>query len=340
VVKLLIGTLVIGLIVIYVGYRKLYKPNVHIEKENKQSYLYIHTGSNFEQVVNTLTTFKYLRDVKSFELIAGKMNYTTHIKPGRYLIKNGMSNRELIGMLRSGKQVPVEVVLQNVRLKSRLASDLSKQIEPDSLSIIRFLNDDIFLSKYGFNSQTILAMFIPNTYEFYWNSSVRDVFEKIHNEYERFWNEARMKKCESIGKNPVEVSILASIIEEETAKSDEKPIIAGLYLNRLNKGMLLQADPTVRYALGNFMIKRVLDKYKAIDSPYNTYKYQGLPPGPICIPSIVTIDAVLDHQQNEYLYMCAKEDFSGYHNFARTLEQHNLNAQRYQKALNKARMFR
>jgi UPF0755 protein len=243
-------------------------------------------------------------------------------------------------MLRAGKQVPVEVVLQNVRLKRKLASDLSKQIEPDSLSIWRFLNDDIFLSKFGFNTQNILAMFIPNTYEFYWNTSVEDLFEKMHNEYKKFWNETRINKCESIGITPIEASILASITEEETVKNDEKPIIAGLYLNRIKKGMLLQADPTVRFALGNFGIKRVLDKYKEINSPYNTYKHAGLPPGPICIPSIVTIDAVLNHQQNQYLYMCAKEDFSGYHNFARTLEQHNLNAQRYQKALNKARMFR
>jgi UPF0755 protein len=236
--------------------------------------------------------------------------------------------------------VPVEVVVQNARLKRKLASDISKQLEPDSISIMRFLNDDIFLSKLGFNAQNILVMFIPNTYECYWNISVEDWFEKMNNEYKKFWNESRTKKCESIGISPVEASILASIIEEETVKNDEKPIIAGLYLNRIKKGMLLQADPTVRFALGNFMIKRVLDKYKEINSPYNTYQHAGLPPGPICIPSIVTIDAVLNRQKNEYLYMCAKEDFSGYHNFARTLEQHNLNAQRYQRALNKAKMYR
>ena len=338
--KIVVGTLVTGLIVIYIGYRKLYTPNVHIEKNVRQTYLYIHTGSTFEQVLSSLTDNKYLRNVKSFEWMAVKMNYTNHIKPGKYLIKNGMSNRELIGMLRLGRQVPVEVVLQNVRLKRKLAADLSKQIEPDSLSIWRFLNDDIFLSKFGFNAQNILVMFIPNTYEFYWNTSVEGLFEKLHGEYKKFWNEERITKCESLGITPIEASILASIIEEETAKNDEKPIIAGLYLNRIKKGMFLQADPTVRYALGNFGIKRVWGKYKEIKSPYNTYLNAGLPPGPICIPSIVTIDAVLNRQPNEYLYMCAKEDFSGYHNFARTLEQHNLNAQRYQKALNKAKMFR
>ena len=197
--KVVVGAMVIGLVVIYIGYRKLYKPNVRIAKESKQTYLYIHTGSTFEQVLGTLTDCKYLCDVKSFEWMAVKMNYSTHIKPGRYLLKNGMSNRELIGMLRSGKQVPVEVVLQNVRLKRRLASDLSKQIEPDSLSIYRFLNDDIFLSKFSFNEQNILAMFIPNTYEFYWNTTIADLFERMDNEYKKFWNETRIKKCENIG---------------------------------------------------------------------------------------------------------------------------------------------
>ena len=270
--------------------------------------------------------------------MAVKMNYPSHIKPGRYLLKDGMSNRELLGMLRSGKQVPVELILQNGRFKTKLASDLSKQIEPDSLSILRFLNDDIFLSRFGFNSQTILAMFIPNTYEFYWNTSVDEVFDKIHIEYKKFWNESRTKRSNDIGLNPIEVSILASIVEEETVKNDEKPTIAGLYINRINKGMMLQADPTVRFALGNFGIKRVWGKYTSIDSPYNTYRNLGLPPGPICIPSIASIDAVLNYKQSEYIYMCAKEDFSGHHNFARTLEQHNINAQKYQKALNKARV--
>jgi len=338
--KLVIAALVVGLIVIYFGYRKIYKPNVRIELQDKQAYLYVHTGATFEQVLSTLTGYKYLCDVKSFEWMAVKMNYPSHIKPGRYLLKNGMSNRTLLNMLRSGKQVPVEMVLQNARLKRKLASDFARQIEPDSLSILRFLNDDIFLSRFGFNTQTILAMFIPNTYELYWNTSVEDLFERMHNEYKKFWNVTRTKRSDNIGLSPVEVSILASIVEEETIKNDEKPVIAGLYINRIHKGMRMQADPTVRFALGDFSIKRVLDKYKGIDSPYNTYQKAGLPPGPICIPSVASIDAVLNYKQNEYLYMCAREDFSGYHNFARTLDQHNLNAQKYQKALNKARILR
>lgn len=338
--KLVIVGIALALFITYFGYRKIYKPNVRIEQQAQQTYLYIHTGATFEQVLSSLTNCNYLCDVKSFEWMSVKMNYPSHIKAGRYLLKNGMGNRKLITMLRAGIQVPVKVVIPNVRFKRKLAFEISRQIEADSLVILRLLGDDNFLNQYGFNGRTILAMFIPNTYEFYWNTLPPELFGKMHSAYQKFWNESRMKKCESIGMSQLEVSILASIIEEETHKNDEKSIIAGVYINRLNKNMMLQADPTVRFARGNFGIKRVLAKDISIDSPYNTYLNTGLPPGPICIPSIVSIDAVLNYQKHEYLYMCAKEDFSGYHNFARTLEQHNRNAQRYQRALNKARIVR
>jgi len=271
--------------------------------------------------------------MKSLEWMAVKMNYPNHIKPGKYLLKNGMSNRELLTMLRAGKQIPVRVIFHNIRFKTELVSDISKQIEADSSKLLHLLNDDIFLSKYGFNSRTAMAMFIPNTYELYWNTQSETFLERMYKEYKHFWNDAKVQKAESIKLTPVEVSTLASIIEEETQKNDEKKTMAGVYINRLRKGMSLQADPTVRFAYGDFTIKRILDKYKSVDSPYNTYKYAGLPPGPICIPSISSLDAVLNYQRSEYLYFCAKEDFSGYHNFARTLVQHNINAAKYQKAL-------
>jgi UPF0755 protein len=340
IIKLFILVLAVLLVITFIGYRKLYKPNVRLEQKDKQTFLYIHTGSTYEDVLKSLKSLNYLVDVKSFEWMAAKMNYTSNVKPGRYLLKNGMSNRKLLSMLRSGNQAPVDVVVPNARLKRRLAFEVSRYIEADSLEILKLLNNDIFLSKYGFNPKTALAMFIPNTYEFFWTTSPEQLFERIHKEYKKFWNETRLAKAESTGLSPMEVSILASIVEEETQKNDEKPTIAGLYINRLNKKMLLQADPTVRFACGNFAIKRILEKDKAIDSPYNTYRYIGLPPGVICIPSIASIDAVLNFDKNNYLYMCAKEDFSGYHNFARTLEQHLINAQRYQKALNKARIRR
>ncbi|HEY4787442.1 MAG TPA: endolytic transglycosylase MltG [Bacteroidales bacterium] len=328
------------LVVGYIGYRKLYKPNVHVEQAEGQKYLYIHTGASFEQVLSMLDQCNCLCDMKSFEWMAVKMNYPNHIKPGKYLMKDGMSNRELLTMLRSGKQTPVKVIFHNIRFKYELAGDVSRQIEADSVSLLHFMNDDSSLHNYGFNSKTITAMFIPNTYELYWNTQVEPFMERMHKEYKKFWTDSKKQKAKSIGLNPVEVSTLASIVEEETQKNDEKPAIAGVYINRLKRGMRLQADPTVRFAYGDFSIKRILDKYKEIDSPYNTYMYEGLPPGPICIPSISSINAVLNYQQHEYLYFCAKEDFSGYHNFARTLEQHNINAARYQKALSRAGILR
>ena len=338
--KIVIALLVMAIIAAYFGYKKLYKPNVHVELQDGQSYLYIHTGSSFEQVVSSLTQNKYLCDTKSFEWMAVKMNYPSHIKAGKYLIKNDMTNRELITMLRAGRQIPVKVVLRNVRFKRNLASDVSKQIEADSSAILKLLNNDKFLDKFGFNPHTVPAMFIPNTYELYWNISAQDFIEKMQKEYKLFWNESRIKKCESLNLSRIEVSTLASIIEEESQKNDEKRTIAGVYINRLKRGMMLQADPTVRFACGDFSIKRILNKHLEKDSPYNTYKYVGLPPGPICIPSIASIDAVLNYNKHEFFYFCAKEDFSGYHNFARTLEQHNRNAQKYQKALSRAGIMR
>lgn len=334
-----ISLIVCCLLVVFVGrwgYLRFYKPNVRIELQKEKSFLFIHSGSTFEQVVNTLTQENYLQDVKSFEWLADKMNYTTHIKPGKYLLTNGMSNRELITLLRAGRQTPTRIIFHNIRFKTELASDVSSQIEADYHSILSLLDSDVYLGQFGFNSQTITAMFIPNTYEFYWNTSAELFLEKMHGEYKKFWNDNRMNKCTRIGMSQIEVSILASIIEEETQKNGEKPIMAGVYINRLNKRIPLQADPTVRFAFGDFSIKRILTKHLETDSPYNTYKYPGLPPGPICIPSIASIDAVLNYQRHDFLYFCAREDFSGYHNYARTLEQHNRNAQKYQKALSKA----
>ena len=335
-VVIILAVLVAG----YIGYRKLYKPNVRIEQLDNQKYLFIHTGASFEQVIGMLDQCNCLCDMKSFEWMAVKMNYPNHIKAGKYLLKDGMSNRELLNMLKAGRQIPTRVIFHNIRFKWELASDVSKQIEADSLSLLHLLNDDIFMSRYGLNSKTSMAMFIPNTYELYWNTQPEDFLERMHKEYKRFWNDAKVQKAKSINLSPIEVSTLASVIEEETQKNDEKKTMAGVYINRLKKGIPLQADPTVRFAYGDFSIKRILDKYKDIDSPYNTYKYNGLPPGPICIPSISSIDAVLNYQRSEYLYFCAKEDFSGYHNFARTLEQHNVNAAKYQRALNRNRIMK
>ncbi len=320
----------------YLGYKRFFSANIRISSGDNLKYLYIPTGYTFKDVEGLLVKYHYLIDNKSFEWMALKMKYPNHVKAGKYLLKDGMNNRELIHMLRSGQQVSVKLVINNIRLKKDLASQVSRQIEADSVSLFKYMNNDNVLAGTGFNKYTIMAVFIPNTYDFYWNTSVEEFFTRMHSEYNKFWNDDRLQKCRNAGLSAVEVSILASIVEEETQKKDERPEIAGLYINRLRKGMLLQADPTIRFALGDFKIKRVLKKYKEIDSKYNTYKYYGLPPGPICIPSINSIEAVLNYKDNEYLYMCAKDDFSGYHTFARTIEQHNRNAQKYQNALNRS----
>ncbi|HEX3006816.1 MAG TPA: endolytic transglycosylase MltG [Bacteroidales bacterium] len=328
----------IGLLWLYQIYKDVYKPNVVID-EGKETYLYIRTGSSYQDVIKTLKDNNYVKDTASFNWLAKKMDYPNHVKPGRYLIKDDMSNRKLINELRAGLQKPVKLVFNNIRTTNQLASVISKQIEADSISLMKIFNSKTKTEDYGFSKEAFIAMFIPNTYEFYWNTSAEDFCDRMLKEYKKFWNETRRAKAEQIEFNPVEITIIASIVEEETQYTPEKPIIAGVYINRLHRGMALQADPTVKFAVGDFTIKRVLDKHTAILSPYNTYRQPGLPPGPICIPSISSINAVLNYKQHEYLYFCAKEDFSGSHTFAKTLQQHNLNADAYRRALNKRKIF-
>jgi len=247
-----------------------------------------------------------------------------------------MNNNQLIDMLRMGKQVPVKLIFNNnIRTKKELIDIVTKKLEVDSLSLYQTFENNSLYEPWGFNSHNILCMFIPNTYEFYWNTNSVSFFERMYKEYKKFWNIQRLEKAKKANLSPIEITILASIVLQETKKIDEMPKIAGVYINRLKKDMPLQADPTVVYAIGDFSIKRVLKKHLEIDSPYNTYKYKGLPPGPICLPDPVTIDKTLDYEQHNYLFFCAKEDFSGYHNFAETIAQHQQNALKYKIALNK-----
>ncbi len=304
-----------------------------------EPFLYIPTGANYEQVCALLSEAG-LKDTESFRRVAEKMNYPNKVKAGRYRLTEGMSNIELVRMLRSGRQIPVKVVFNNIRLMPQLAGAVALSIEADSADIVRLLTDSVYLAGFKFTPRTVPALFIPNTYEFFWNTSATGFMERMSKEHDRFWNDDRKEKARAIGLTPTQVSTLASIIEEETQMNGEKPTMAGVYLNRLRLGMPLQADPTVKYAAGDFTIKRVLNKHKEIQSPYNTYMHQGLPPGPICIPSIASVDAVLNYVKHDYLYFCAKDDLSGYHLFARTLEQHNRNAQAYQKALNKLKIYK
>lgn len=313
----------------YYGY--IFRANVKVSQS--PAYIYIPNGTDYEGVLIILEESGYIVDIESFKFVAERKNYSTKVLAGRYEIHDGMSNNELVNLLRSGKQAPVKLTFISVRSLDILAEKISIFIEADSLQLSHLLNDPSVAEKYGFNDQTFMSMFIPNTYEFYWNTSAGKFIERMYEEYSKFWNDERKEKAEIIGLSPLEVSVMASIVEAETQKNDEKPRVAGVYMNRMNKGMLLQADPTVVFAWGDFSIQRVLTRHLQIDSPYNTYLYPGLPPGPINIPSVSSIDAVLNYEKHNYLFFCAKDDFSGYHVFAVTNAQHQVNAQKYHQAL-------
>lgn len=315
----------------FYAYQICYTPNILVGKESQL--LIIPNEATFETVQQQLHDGGYVQDLMSFSFLARLMEYDKKIKPGRYVLHGNMNNLEVIRFLRLGKQEPVTITFNTVRLIPELAQKITRTIgmrpEEFEAELVRFVMNN----PYGFTRENVLAMFIPNTYEVYYNITPAQLVEKMHVEYEAFWTEERKQKAASIGLTPVQVSILASIVQAETVKRDEAPVIAGLYLNRLKKGIPLQADPTLVYATGDFTLKRVLNEHKEIESPYNTYKYRGLPPGPINMPEISSIDAVLNFKASNYLYMCAKEDFSGYHNFTSNLTEHNRNAQRYQQAL-------
>ena len=320
-------------------YSYVYQPNITFNEKSEQ-FIYIPTNSKFSDVVRILSDEGLLIDKNSFEWVAERKNYRYNAKAGRYFINRELNNNELINLLRSGMQIPVKVTFNHLRTKEQLAGKISTQIEADSIAIINQLSDTTFLIETGLNNDNVSCLFIPNTYEFYWNTSATEFLNKMQKEYDKFWNNERLKKAATIGLTEFEVSTLASIVEMESYKKDERPIIARLYLNRLKKGMKLQSDPTIIFAVGDFTIRRVLTKDLKIDSPYNTYLHKGLPPGPICLPSINAIDAVLNASKNDYLFMCAREDFSGYHNFAKTSKEHSKNARKYRRALNKQKIMR
>ncbi|NOU19969.1 MAG: endolytic transglycosylase MltG [Bacteroidales bacterium] len=337
---LLIGIAIVFAILMVIGYvfyNRMYRSNVRITEDK---YLYIRTGSDFNVVVKLLQDNNIIADIESFIKTSERYNYTQRVKSGRYRIKSGMSNRDIVRMLISATQAPTKVTFNNIRTPEQLAGKVSHQIEADSLSILGlFRNPETFV-KYDFKKESLISMFIPNTYEFYWNTSAEAFFDKMKRSYNQFWTDERKSKAKEINLTPIEVSTLASIVEEETIKQDERPKIAGVYINRLKKYMPLQADPTIKFALGDFTLRRIWTKHLEVKSPYNTYKNIGLPPGPINCPSISSINAVLNYENHQYLYFCAKDDFSGYHVFAKTLAEHNRNAEAYQRALNKERIFK
>lgn len=323
----------VGFSIVYGAYKKIYQSNVALNTE--QIELFIPTSSSYDDLISILDSSSCLINSSSFQWVAGLKNLKSHVNPGRYLIKNGMSNNELVNLLRSGDQTPVNITFQRFFYLSDLAGHLSQRLEPDSLSFSSFFNSDSVISSTGLSPETAIALYLPNTYEFYWNTSPEEFVKRMKIEYQKFWNDARIKQAKRINLTPVEVATLGSIVESETKNIDEMPIVAGLYLNRLKQGMLLQSDPTVKFALGDPSRQRIYTRDLQIDSPYNTYLRKGLPPGPILMPSIQALEAVLNAKKHEYLYMCAKPDYSGYHNFAKSYNQHLSNRKKYQQFLHK-----
>jgi UPF0755 protein len=326
---LVLSTLTITFI--FYGYQILYTANILVDKEDKV--FIIHAGTSYRKIQEDLGSRGFVNDMVSFSFLARLSGYDKEIVPGRYILKRNMTNLQALRILKSGKQEVVKVTFSYVRLRSELVQKMTQYAGMSPQELDEAIDDFVKENKEGFTNRNVVCMFLPNTYEVYFNILPEDLVKRMNAEYKKFWNEERSKKAKALELTPIEVSILASIVQAETVKQDEAPKIAGLYLNRLRIDMALQADPTLVFAAGDFTIKRVLNEHKEIDSPYNTYKYPGLPPGPINVPQVASIEAVLNADPNKFLYMCAKEDFSGYHNFAKTHEEHQVNARKYQRAL-------
>ncbi len=302
--------------------------------------IYLPSGSDFSDMIDTLVDNEILRSRRSFVITAWLKSFGRSIKPGSYVIGTSMSNNSLVNMFRSGQQSPVQVTFNNIRTIDELAGRVGGQIEADSASLAAFLDDEENYLADGFDRANIISLFIPDSYQLYWSSDAAAFYQRMLREYHRFWSEERRGQAEAAGLTPAEVSVLASIVDEEAMKEDEKSRIAGVYLNRLRLGMLLQADPTLKFAVNDFTLRRVLNHHKATDSPYNTYRYGGLPPGPIRCPSRSGIDAVLNAEHHEYLFFVARFDGTGYHHFSRTLAEHNRYAAEYRRELNRRRIYR
>lgn len=299
----------------------------------------IRKGDTWPSVREQLTSSDKIKHPALLEPIVRALKYDKLIKPGRYVLESGMSTLKIIRKLRSGDQTPVNLTLNNITFLHQLAGRVSKQIDIDSAALANTLSDEAVARSFGFNQENFGVMFLCNTYSMFWNTDINGFLERMNSEYKRFWNDKRSGKAEKLGLSPEEAIILASIVQKETNHAPEYARVSGVYYNRLQKGMPLQADPTVKFALGDMSIRRILNKDLSFDSPYNTYKYKGLPPGPICLPEINVIDAVLNTEKHTYLYFCAKYG-TGQHAFATTYNEHLANARAYQQALNNDKIFR
>ena len=336
--KILLAVAVIGLLIFggftYYVYNAMFNPNTAFD--NDTAFIFVPTNATYPEIREQLKPL--LLDMNSFDAVAERKKYSANLKAGKFEIKKGMNNNEIINSIRS-RNLPIRLSFNNQENLKKLAGRVSQQIEADSVSLYKEMTDSSFLKESGFTNVSALGMYIPNSYEFFWNTSSKEFCDRMLKEYNRFWNDSRNTKAKEIGLTRDEVMTLASIVYEESKQAEEQPRIAGVYMNRLRIGMPLQADPTLKFAAyqlpqyQNTIIKRVLDIHKEIDSPYNTYKYTGLPPGLITMPDISAIDAVLNYEKHSYLYFAADAKRLGYHKFAKTLAQHNINAREYQRYL-------
>ncbi|MGL5937736.1 MAG: endolytic transglycosylase MltG [Phocaeicola sp.] len=324
----------LGCMGIILYYDLFISPFQHLET----SYIYIDRDDTIDSVRTKIIAVAHPKTMRGFDYLSKYSNYSEQIRTGKYAISPTDNMQKLHRRLLMGYQTPVKVTVPSTRTIDKLIQSVSRQLMLDSVEIAQLITDTAFCTSLGCTEKTVATLFIPNTYEVYWNTTAEKFVERMKKEYNRFWNEKRLAQAKALDLTPEEVMILASIVEEETAYNPEKATIAGLYLNRLKKGMLLQADPTVKFAWQDFALRRILHKHLLIDSPYNTYKYVGLPPSIIRIPSIIGIESVLNYEPHNYLYMCAKEDLSGKHNFATTLKQHSENARKYQRTLNQRKI--
>ena len=318
-------------------YQMLFSPNFLINQPDK--IIIIEDNTDFKTLTNQLIEDTLLNDIISFSFLSKLMKYSENVKEGNYKVKMNMSNYDLISMLRSGNQTPINITFSYSRKINDLAQNISQKLKISEKELMDYIIKN-GLSNYGFDSQNIIGMFLPDTYEVYWDITPKKLLDKMKKEYDKFWNSERIRKLKRVNLSKNEVITLASIVASETNKIDEADRIAGVYINRLRKKMLLQADPTLIFAANDFSIRRVLNKHKKIKSPYNTYMNKGLPPGPIRLSPKKYIDAVLNFEDHRYIYFCAKDDFSGYHEFAITLSEHNKNARKFQRALNKRKIYK
>jgi len=327
----------VGSFVAYKYYNYIFASNVQLDESEID--IHIPSDGTMHTLMDSLVGRNAIIDTTSFKWVADRMKFK-NVKPGKYTIKNDWTNKDLIGLLRSGRESSVKLTFNNLRHIKDVAGVISKEVEVDSVSLLNYLTSDEAIELTGLTEETMMTLFIPNTYELYWDLGARDIVERFLQERRKFWTDDRLKKAEAIGLTKEEVYTMASIVQKETNLNSEKPTIAGIYLNRIKKGILLQADPTVVFGVGDFTIRRVLNKHLEYDSPYNTYIYEGLPPGPIYMPDISTIDAVLNAEDHNYIYFCASPGYNGKHQFAKTLSQHLANARKYHNWLNKEKIFK